>query len=82
MLLPVAAVGGDVVRARLLNFSGVAGASAAASALVELLLQGGAQALSALIGIALLMQITGGTEIASWATRGENSPHRFPPDLR
>jgi len=70
VLLPVAAVGGDVVRARLLNFSGVAGGLAAASALVDLLLQAGAQALFALIGIALLMQIAGGTEIASWATRG------------
>lgn len=70
VLLPVAAVGGDVVRARLLNFSGVAGGAAAASALVDLLLQAGAQALFALIGIALLMQIAGGTEIASWATRG------------
>jgi len=70
VLLPVAAVGGDVVRARLLNFSGVWGGVAAASALVDLLLQAGAQALFALIGIALLMQIAGGTEIASWATRG------------
>ena len=70
VLLPVAAVGGDVVRARLLNFSGVAGGAAAASALVDLLLQAGAQALFALIGIALLMQVAGGTEIASWAARG------------
>ena len=66
VLLPFAAVGGDIVRARLLNFSGVAGGAAAASALVDLLLQAGAQALFALIGIALLMQIAGGTEIASW----------------
>ena len=57
VLLPVAAVGGDVVRARLLNFSGVAGGAAAASALVDLLLQAGAQALFALIGIALVMQV-------------------------
>src|SRR5260370_29744254 len=70
VLLPVAAVGGDVLRARLLTFSGVAGGAAAASALVDLLLQAAAQALFALIGIALLMQIAGGTEIASWATRG------------
>src|SRR5258708_11337931 len=36
VLLPVAAVGGDVVRARLLNFSGVAGGLAAPSAFVDL----------------------------------------------
>jgi glycosyltransferase 2 family protein len=70
VLLPVAAVGGDVVRARLLNFSGVAGGAAAASALVDLLLQAAAQALFALIGVALLMRVAGGTEIASWAARG------------
>ena len=52
VLLPFAAVGGDIVRARLLNFSDVAGGAAAASALVDLLLQAGAQALFALIGIA------------------------------
>jgi glycosyltransferase 2 family protein len=70
VLLPVAAVGGDVVRARLLNLSGVAGRIAAASALVDLLLQAAAQALFALIGVALLMQVADGTELASWAARG------------
>jgi glycosyltransferase 2 family protein len=70
VLLPVAAVGGDVVRARLLNLSGVAGGVAAASTLVDLLLQAAAQALFALIGVALLMQIADGTEVVSWAARG------------
>src|SRR5260370_32919686 len=70
VLLPVARVGGDVVRARLLIFSGVAGGVAAASALADLLLQAAAQALFALIGVALLMQVAGGTELASWAARG------------
>jgi glycosyltransferase 2 family protein len=70
VLLPVAAVGGDVVRARLLNLSGVAGGVAAASALVDLLLQAAAQALFALIGVALLMLVADGTELASWAARG------------
>jgi putative membrane protein len=70
VLLPVAAVGGDVVRARLLIFSGVAGGVAAASALVDLLLQAAAQALFALIGVALLMQVARATELASWAARG------------
>src|SRR5260221_3973111 len=70
VMLPVATVGGDIVRARLLNFSGVSGGVAAASALIDLLLQAGAQALFASIGVALLMQVAGGTELASWAARG------------
>ena len=70
VMLPVATVGGDIVRARLLNFSGVSGGVAAASALIDLLLEAAAQALFALIGVALLMQVAGGTEIASWAARG------------
>ncbi|HZC76513.1 MAG TPA: lysylphosphatidylglycerol synthase domain-containing protein, partial [Ktedonobacterales bacterium] len=61
------AVGGDIVRARLLNFSGVAGGVAVASASVDLLLEVTAQALFALIGVALLTQVAGGAEIASWA---------------
>src|SRR5260370_2169774 len=70
VLLPVAAVGGDVVRGLLLNFPGVAGGVAAASTLVDLLLQAAAQALFALIGVALLMQVARGPELASWAARG------------
>jgi putative membrane protein len=70
VLLPVAAVGGDVLRARLLTFSGVAGGAAAASALVDLLLQAAAQALFALIGVALLMRVAGGSELVPWAARG------------
>ena len=70
VLLPVAAIGGDVVRARLLNFSGVAGGLAVASASVDLLLEVAAQALFALIGVALLTQVAGGAEIASWAAWG------------
>lgn len=70
ILLPVAAVGGDIVRARLLNFSGVAGGVAVASASVDLLLEVTAQALFALLGVALLTQVAGGTEMASWAAGG------------
>jgi putative membrane protein len=68
--LPVAAVGGDIVRARLLNFSGVAGGVAVASASVDLLLEVAAQVLFALIGVVLLTQVAGGTEMASWAPWG------------
>ena len=70
VLLPVASVGGDIVRARLLNFSGVAGGVAVASASVDLLLEVAGQALFALIGVALLTQVAGGTELASWAAGG------------
>lgn len=70
VMLPVATVGGDIVRARLLNFSGVSGGVAAASALVDLLLEAAAQALYALIGVVLLMRVAGGTEMASWAANG------------
>jgi putative membrane protein len=70
VLLPVASVGGDIVRARLLNFSGVAGGVAVASASVDLLLEVAGQALFALIGVVLLAQVVGGTEMASWALWG------------
>jgi putative membrane protein len=70
VLLPVAAVGGDIVRARLLNVSGVAGGVAVASASVDLLLEVAAQAFFALIGVALLTQVAGGTEMAPWASWG------------
>jgi putative membrane protein len=70
VLLPVASVGGDIVRARLLNFSGVAGGVAVASASVDLLLEVTAQALFAVIGVALLTQVAGGTEMVSWAAGG------------
>ena len=70
VMLPVATVGGDIVRARLLNFCGVSGGVAAASALVDLLLEAAAQALFALIGVVLLMRVAGGTEIAFWAATG------------
>jgi putative membrane protein len=70
VLLPVAAVGGDIVRAMLLKSRGVDGGVAAASTLVDLLLQAAAQALFALIGITLLLHVSGGAELASWAERG------------
>ena len=70
VLLPVAAVGGDIVRAMLLTSRGVDGAAAAASTMVDLLLQAAAQALFAAIGIALLLRVGDSAELASWAARG------------
>ena len=68
-LLPVASVGGDVAGGRLLTFWGVPGAFAAASILVDLLLQAGTLVVFALIGVALLMQVEGdaAASLARWA---------------
>jgi putative membrane protein len=55
VLMPVAAVGGDVVRAMLLKSRGVTGGAAAASTLVDVLLQAAAQVLFLLIGLALMV---------------------------
>ncbi len=71
VLLPVASVGGDVVGGRLLTFWGVPGKLAAASILVDMLIQVGTQALFVLIGVALLMQMEGesAASLAAWALR-------------
>lgn len=71
VLLPVASVGGDVVGGRLLTFWGVPGTLAAASILVDMLIQVGTQALFVLIGVVLLMQVEGDSaaSLAAWAMR-------------
>lgn len=58
-LLPVGQVGGDMIGGRLLARFGVPQARAAASILVDLLLQASTQGLFALIGLAVLWQIEG-----------------------
>jgi glycosyltransferase 2 family protein len=70
VLLPVASVGGEIVRARLLTFRGVDGGAAAASTLVDLLLEATTQALFALIGIVLLLRVAGAAELRAWAAWG------------
>ncbi|WP_019904651.1 lysylphosphatidylglycerol synthase domain-containing protein [Methylobacterium sp. 77] len=71
VLLPVASVGGDVVGGRLLTFWGVPGKLAAASILVDMLIQVSTQAVFVLIGVALLMQMEGesAASLAAWALR-------------
>lgn len=71
VLLPVASVGGEVVGGRLLTFWGVAGPLAAASILVDMLMQVASQALFAAIGVALLMQLGGeaAASLAAWTLR-------------
>jgi putative membrane protein len=70
VLLPVAAVGGDIARGVLLTSHGVDGGAAAASTLVDVLLQAAEQALFALIGAALLLLFAGKAGLAWWAAGG------------
>ncbi|HEY1425702.1 MAG TPA: lysylphosphatidylglycerol synthase domain-containing protein, partial [Caulobacteraceae bacterium] len=70
VLLPVASVGGDVVRAMLLKSRGVAGGAAAASTLADVLLQAAAQALFLLIGLALSLSFAGAGGLTRWAAAG------------
>jgi putative membrane protein len=69
VVLPVANVGGEIVGARLLTFWRVPAGVATASVLADLLLQASAQAVFALLGAALLMQLIGiwpaGAELAA-----------------
>jgi putative membrane protein len=58
-LLPFAAVGGELIGARLLTFFGVGGATAAASIIVDLMVQAGTQLVFALIGLAVLVALGG-----------------------
>jgi putative membrane protein len=56
-LLPFAQVGGDLVGARLLAFSGVSGALSLASVIVDVLLQAVTQLLFAICGLAILISL-------------------------
>jgi putative membrane protein len=58
-LLPVASIGGEIVGVRLLAQRGIAGTSAAASVIVEILVSLAAQFLFALLGLACLLWRTG-----------------------
>ncbi|MCJ2037237.1 lysylphosphatidylglycerol synthase domain-containing protein [Methylobacterium sp. J-068] len=71
VLLPVASVGGDVVGGRLLTFWGATGALAAASIMVDMLFQAGTQAAFALLGVGLLLQVSGEAAhaLAIWVLR-------------
>ena len=69
-LLPVAQVGGDLVGARLLTFWGVPGGDAGASVVVDIFVQTVTQFLFTLLGLALLIQFGGETEIVRWVALG------------
>lgn len=59
VLLPVAAIGGDLVGMRLITFWNLPGGAAAASVGVDVLLQAAAQAAFTLLGVALLVWSSG-----------------------
>ena len=63
-LLPVAQVGGDIVRARMATLSGVPLPLATATVVVEVTVGVFTQALFTLLGLFLLVVVTGGTSLA------------------
>jgi putative membrane protein len=64
-LLPLAQIGGDFIGARCLALRGVRGAIAAASVIVDVLMQATSQLLFALVGLILLIAM-GGNEFVVW----------------
>jgi putative membrane protein len=64
VLLPVAQVGGDLIGARLLTLRGVAGALAAASVIVDVLLQAATQFLFAGLGLTVLIALDANETVA------------------
>jgi putative membrane protein len=70
VLLPVAQVGGDVVGAALLRSYAVPGSLAAASVIVDVLVQAGAQFLFALAGLLILLALEADQALAQAAAVG------------
>jgi putative membrane protein len=64
-LLPLAQIGGDFIGARCLALSGVRGTLAAASVIVDVLMQAGTQLMFAVVGLILLIDL-GGNEYVAW----------------
>jgi hypothetical protein len=64
-LLPLAQIGGDFIGARCLALRGVRGTIAAASVIVDVLMQAASQLIFALVGLVLLIAI-GGNELIVW----------------
>lgn len=64
-LLPLAQIGGDFIGARCLALRGMRGSLAAASVIVDVLMQAVSQLVFAIIGLILLMSI-GGNELIVW----------------
>jgi putative membrane protein len=69
-LLPVAAIGGDFVGARLATFWRCEGAMAWASVIADLAVQAGTQLLFAVLGLALLVWLVGDSELVHYLGGG------------
>jgi putative membrane protein len=69
-LLPVAQVGGDFIGGRLLAQRGVGGGLAGASILVDLLVQTATLIAFALLGVFLLAQLGGNSDLVLWISLG------------
>jgi putative membrane protein len=70
VLLPMAQIGGDVIGAGLLRLYGVAGALAAASVIVDVLLQAATQFAFAIVGLLLLIGLGADATLARAAAIG------------
>lgn len=64
-LLPLAQIGGDFIGARCLALRGVRGTVAAASVIVDVLMQAATQLMFAIVGLVLLVAL-GGSELVVW----------------
>lgn len=69
-MLPVATIGGEIVKARLVNFWGTPGINAAASVMVDKVIQALSVALWGLIGVCLLVYLTNNDQLALYAFIG------------
>ncbi len=69
-LLPVATIGGEIVKARLVHFRGIAGIDAAASVMVDKVIQAMSVAVWGLIGVCLLVYLTNHDALALYALLG------------
>ena len=69
-LLPVATIGGEIVKARLVHLRGITGVNAAASVMVDKVIQAMSVALWGLVGVCLLVYLTNSSELARYAFAG------------
>src|SRR6185437_5308284 len=69
-LLPLAQIGGEFAAARLLQRRGVQLASAIGSTIADLMLEMATQVLFTVLGVVLLVQLVGHTQVSELVTRG------------
>lgn len=69
-MMPVAQIGGEIVGARLLAFSGVPGPLAAASVVLDVFLQAATQLVFTVMGVAIFLAIGGSLAVGLWLGLG------------